>query len=165
MTQMEAFEDESKVRSDNAAYLGTKLKQIPGIVPRTDYAEVTRTAFYYYGFRYKKEQFDGLTREKFIAAMRAEGIRLSTGLGVIEGKPMNKEGFIEDAFRSKAYQRIYAKKKLAGYQADNECPESDRLVGETVGFHQAMLLGSRQDMDDIANAIVKIYENRQKLIS
>jgi perosamine synthetase len=165
MTQMEAFEEESKVRSDNAAYLGAKLKQIPGIVPRTDYAEVTRTAFYYYGFRYKKEQFDGLTRDKFIAAMRAEGVRLSTGLGVIEGKPMNKEGFLEDAFRSKAYQRIYAKKKLAGYQADNECPESDRLVGETVGFHQAMLLGARQDMDDIANAIAKIYDNRQKLIS
>ena len=165
MTQMEAFEDESKVRSDNAAYLGAKLKQIPGILPRTDYAEVTRTAFYYYGFRYKKEQFEGLSRDKFIAAMRAEGIRLSTGLGVIEGKPMNKEGFLEAAFQSKAYQRIYAKKKLAGYQADNECPESDRLVGETVGFHQAMLLGARQDMDDIANAIVKIYENRQKLIS
>ncbi len=165
MTQMDTFEEESKRRSDNAAYLGAKLQQIPGIVPRTDHPEVTRTAFYYYGFRYQKEQFEGLSRDRFMAAMRAEGIRLSAGLGVIEGKPMNKEGFLEDAFRSKAYQRIYAKKKLAGHQADNECPESDRLVGETVGFHQGWLLGARQDMDDIANAIVKIYENRQKLIS
>jgi dTDP-4-amino-4,6-dideoxygalactose transaminase len=165
MTQMETFEEESKRRSDNAAYLSAKLKQIPGIVPRTDYAEVTRTAFYYYGFRYKKERFDGLSRDRFIAALRAEGIRAGAGLGVIEGKPMNKEGFIEDAFSSKAYQRIYSKEKLASYQADNECPESDRLVGETVGFHQAMLLAARQDMDDIANAIVKIYEHRQKLSS
>ena len=39
----------------------------------------------------------------------------------------------------------------------------DQLVQETVGFHQRMLLGPRQDMDDIANAIAKIYENRRKL--
>jgi perosamine synthetase len=165
MTQMETFDEESKRRSDNAAYLSAKLKQIPGIVPRTDYAEVTRTAFYYYGFRYKKERFDGLSRDKFIAALRAEGIPVGAGLGVIEGTPMNREGFIEDAFRSKAYQRIYSKKKLDSYQADNECPESDRLVGETVGFHQSVLLTARQDMDDIAKAIFKIYEHRQKLNS
>jgi perosamine synthetase len=165
MTQMETFDEESKRRSDNAAYLSAKLKQIPGIVPRTDYAEVTRTAFYYYGFRYKKERFDGLSRDKFIAALREEGIPVGAGLGVIEGTPMNREGFIEDAFRSKAYQRIYSKKKLASYQADNECPESDRLVGETVGFHQSVLLTARQDMDDIAKAIFKVYEHRQKLNS
>jgi dTDP-4-amino-4,6-dideoxygalactose transaminase len=163
MTQMETFDAECRRRSENAVYLTEKLKQIPGIVPRKDYPQVTRTAFYYYGFRYKKEQFNGLTRAKFIAALGAEGIRASDGLGVIEGKPMNKEGCIEDAFKSKAYQKIYPKQKLANYQAANECPESDRLVEETVGFHQSMLLGTRQDMDDIPRAISKIYENRQKL--
>ena len=165
LTQMETFEAESKVRTENAAYLTAKLKQIPGIVPRMDYTSVTRPAFYYYGFRYKKEQFGGLSREKFLAALRAEGIPGNSGLGVIEGKPMNKEGCLEDAFRSKAYQRIYPKEKLDSYQADNECPASDRLVGETAGFHQSVLLGSRKDLDDIADAITKIYENRHKLNS
>ncbi len=165
ITQMETFDAECKRRSENAVYLTSQLKQIPGIVPRKDYTQVTRTAFYYYGFRYKKEEFGGLPRAKFIAALAAEGIRASDGLGVIEGKPINKEGCIEDALRSKAYQKIYPKQKLANYHADNECPESDRLVPETVGFHQGMLLGSRQDMDDIARAIIKIYENRQKLTS
>jgi dTDP-4-amino-4,6-dideoxygalactose transaminase len=159
---MEPFETECKLRTDNAAYLTGKLKQIPGIVPRTDYPSVTRPAFYYYGFRYKKEQFEGLSRAKFIAALRAEGIHSNSGLGVIEGKPMNREGCIEDAFRSKAYRKIYPQEKLAAYQADNDCPGSDRLVEETVGFHQSMLLGSRKDMD-IADAIIKIYENRHKL--
>jgi len=134
MTQMESFEEESKVRSENAAYLTAKLKQIPGIVPRADHAEVTRTAFYYYGFRYKKERFDGLTRAKFMAALRAEGVRASSGLGVIEGKPMNKEGCIEDAFRSRTYQRIYPKEKLASYQVDNEFPKADRLLEVTFVF-------------------------------
>ncbi|NWG12404.1 MAG: DegT/DnrJ/EryC1/StrS family aminotransferase [Acidobacteria bacterium] len=165
MTQMEAFEDECRRRSENAAYLTERISQIPGIIPRKDYPEVTRTAFYYYGFRYKKDRFDGLSRAKFIAALAAEGIPASSGLGVIEGKPMNKEGCIEDAFRSKTYQRIYSREKLAAYREENECPECDRLVEETVGFHQRMLLGTRRDMDDICDAIAKIHENRHKLIS
>ena len=165
LTQMQTFEEESRVRSENAVYLTNKLKQIPGIIPRNDYPGVTRTAFYYYGFRYKKEQFAGVSRQKFIAALRAEGVSASSGLGVIEGKAMNKEGFLEDAFRSKAYQRIYPKEKLANYHAENECPVSDRLVEETVGFHQSVLLAGRKDLDDIADAITKIYENRHKLVA
>ncbi len=165
MTQMETFEEECKRRSENAAYLTQRLEQIPGIVPRKDYPGVTRKAFYYYGFRYKKERFDGLSRGRFIAALTAEGIPANAGLGVVSSKPMNKEGCLEDAFRSKAYQRIYSREKLAGYQADNECPHCDRLIEETVGFHQAVLLGTRQDMDDIAVAIARVYEHRQKLRS
>lgn len=163
MTQMEAFDAECARRSENAAYLTEKLKQIPGIVPRKDYPQVTRTAFYFYGFRYKKEQFDGLSRQRFLKALAAEGVHASKGLGVIEGKPMNKEGCVEDALRSKAYQRIYPKEKLAAYAAENECPECDRLVLETVGFHQSMLLGTRRDMDDICAAVAKIHENRSKI--
>jgi perosamine synthetase len=165
LTQMEPFEAECRQRSENAAYLSGILKRIPGIVPRIDYPDVTRTAFYYYGFRYKKEIFEGLSRDRFIKALHAEGIPASSGLGVIEGKPMNKEGCLNDAFREKAYQRIYPKETFANYQADNECPTCDRLVEETVGLHQSVLLGSRKDMDDIAHAITKLYESRHRLIA
>ena len=164
LAQMETFEAECRQRSENAAYLTEKLAQIPGIIPRKDYPGVTRTAFYYYGFRYKPEPFDGLSRDKFIAALGAEGIEANAGLGVISGKPINKEGCLEDAFRSKVYQRIYPPEKLANYPADNDCPNCDQLVEETVGFHQRMLLGPRQDMDDIANAVAKIYDNRRRLL-
>ena len=163
MTQMESFDAECARRGENALYLTQRLKQIPGIVPRKDYPQVTRTAFYYYGFRYKKEQFDGLSREKFIKALNAEGVHSSDGLGVIEGKPMNKEGAIQDALKSKVFQKVYPAAKLAAYAAENECPECDRLVEETVGFHQSALLGSKQDIDDICSAVTKIYENRSKL--
>jgi perosamine synthetase len=163
ITQMETVEAEVQRRCENADYLTAKLRQIPGIVPRKDYPDTTRTAYYYYGFRYKKEYFNGVSRDRFLAALGAEGVTASKGLGVIEGKPMNKEGLLESTFNSKAFQKIYAKEKLSSYWKDNECPECDRLCEETVGFHQRVLLGTREDMDDIYNAILKVYENKEKL--
>ena len=74
ISQMERFEAECKRRSENAAYLTEKLTQIPGVVPRQDYPDVTRKAFYYYGLSYRKEQFDGLSRGQFVAALGKEGI-------------------------------------------------------------------------------------------
>ncbi len=163
ISQMERFEAECGRRSENAAYLTEKLAQIPGIVPRQDYADVTRKAFYYYGLRYQQEQFDGLSRRAFVAALDAEGIPASTSLGVLSDTPMNREGCLDDAFQSKVFQLAYPPEKLANYQAANECAACDQLIDQTVGFHQSMLLGPRKDMDDIANAIGKIYEHRRKL--
>ena len=37
------------------------------------------------------------------------------------------------------------------------------ILTARVWFLQSLLLGSRKDMDDIANAIEKIYENRDQL--
>ena len=44
------------------------------------------------------------------------------------------------------------------------CPNSDRLCREqTIWFEQRLFLGPRADMDDIARAFEKIYENRAAL--
>ena len=43
------------------------------------------------------------------------------------------------------------------------CPANDRLCEEAVWFSQTLLLGTKKDIDDIADALLKIYENRDKL--
>jgi dTDP-4-amino-4,6-dideoxygalactose transaminase len=155
--------EETKLRAANAEYLTAKLAQVPGIVPRRDYPQVTRTAFYYYGFRYRRQEFGGPSRDRFLAALQAEGIPASRGLGVVEDRGMNKEGLIGQALASRSYRRAYSAATLEGWAADNECPLSDRLCEETVGFHQRLLLGTRADMDDVASAIVKLHESRDAL--
>jgi dTDP-4-amino-4,6-dideoxygalactose transaminase len=55
ITQMDSVEEETSRRSENASYLTEKLKEIPGIVPLKHYKEMTRTTYYCYGFRYKKQ--------------------------------------------------------------------------------------------------------------
>lgn len=163
ITQMNSVEEETKIRSGNAAYLTEKLKDIPGIVPIGQYDEMTWTTYYYYGFRYKKEHYNDCPRNKFVKALRAEGIPVSTGLGVIEGRPQHREGLIEATLNSKTFRKIYSKEKLDAYREQLNCPEADQLVEETIGFHSPVLLGSRKDMDDIYNAFLKIYENREQL--
>ncbi|HEY3131931.1 MAG TPA: DegT/DnrJ/EryC1/StrS family aminotransferase [Acidobacteriota bacterium] len=165
MTQMESVVEQTRRRAENAKYFTAKLREIPGIVPRKDYPDVTQLGFYYYGFRYKKEAFDGLPRDHFLQAVHAEGVSMSKGLGVIEGFPMNREGAVLSSLDSKIFRSVYPKETLDSYRDRNHCPKSDDLVEETVGFHQRYLLGTKEDMDDIYNAILKIYENRKKLSS
>ena len=158
LAQMKRLEEQTKRRTKNADYLTSRIKKIPGIVPHRLYEGVTRAAFHLYPFRYRKENFNGLSRGKFLAALKAEGIPCSAGYG-----PINKDSFFERTLRSKNFQKTYSKKQLNRCREQNHCPDNDQLCREAVWFGQNLLLGSKKDMDDIADAILKIYENRDRL--
>lgn len=151
MAQMTRLEAQSRTRSGNAAHLTRLLEQIPGIAPARLYEGCTRNAYHLYMFRYDAEQFAGLPRETFLKALRAEGVPAGSGYS-----PLNKEPFLADAFATRGYQAIYSKERLAAWAGENECPQNDRLCAEAVWFTQTMLLGPREDMDQIGEAIAKI---------
>jgi len=159
LAQMKRLEAQSQRRWENARYLTSKIKEIPGIVPHKLYDGVTRAAYHIYPFRYKKEHFGGLPREKFIAAVQAEGIPCSGGYG-----PINKDLFFEHTLSSPNFQKMYSKAQLDRCREQNYCPENEKLCKEAVWFYQSLLLGTKADIDDIANAIAKVYENRSKLL-
>ena len=158
LAQMERLEEQTAHRVENAAYLTSKLEPIPGIVPHKLNDGVTRAAYHLYSFRYLQEQFGGVPRSKFLQALSAEGVSCSGGYS-----PLNKQDFLEHTFQSKNFKKMYSPKQIERARQMSECPENDRLCSEAVWFFQSLLLGSRKDMDDIASAIEKIYENRDKL--
>jgi len=160
IAQMKRLEEQTDRRNENSSYLTSRIKDIPGIIPHKLYEGVTRAAYHLYPFRYKKENFNSLSRRKFLSALNAEGIPCSGGY-----TPLNKMSYLEDAFNSKNFKKIYPKDKLNidKYNAQNQCPDNDQLCEEAVWFSQRLLLGTKSDMDDIADAILKIYENRDKL--
>jgi perosamine synthetase len=159
LAQMKRLEQQTRTREQNAEYLTSRIKDIPGIVPHRLYEGVTRAAYHLYPFRYKKENFDGLARGKFLAALKAEGIPCSAGYG-----PINKDPFFERTLRSTDFRRMYSKERLNKCRQQNHCPDNDQLCKEAVWFFHNLLLGTKSDMDDIADAILKIYENRGKLV-
>jgi len=147
-------------RLENALYLDSRFKDIPGIVPYKLSDGATRSAYHLYPFRYKKEHFDGLPRHKFMAALQAEGIPCGMGYG-----QQYFDGLIEEAITSKGYQRLFSKERLDRYREElHNLPDNDLLTEEALWFYQNMLLAEKEDMDDIVNAVLKIHENRSKLL-
>jgi len=158
MSQMKRIQKDADTRLENALYLTSRIKEIPGIIPYKLARGATRSAYHLYPFRYKKEHFNNVPRSKFLSALGAEGIPCSGGY-----RPQNHDGLIEEALSSRGYKRLYSKKRLDKYREENHLPDTDQLCREAVWFGQNMLLGTKSDMDDIADAIQKIYENRDKL--
>ncbi|HOV76786.1 MAG TPA: hypothetical protein PLS24_02060, partial [Sedimentisphaerales bacterium] len=78
--------------------------------------------------------------------------------------PQYNDGLIEATLSSKNFKRAFPKARLDRYREELRYPDNDRLCQEAVWISQELLLTSKQDMDDIANAIAKIYENRDKLV-
>ena len=64
---------------------------------------------------------------------------------------------------SRGYQAIYPRELLAKWEERNQCPANDRLCEEAVWFTQTTLLGPREDMDHIAEAIRKIQAQAAEL--
>ena len=158
IAQMTRLEAQSRTRGQNAAYLTSLLREIPGIRPASMYPNCTRNAYHLYMFRYDPAKFSGLSRGKFMRAMDAEGVPVSGGYS-----PLNKEPFLKNTLTSKGYKRIYGEKELAGWTQRNHCPNNDRLCEEAVWLTQTMLLGPRSDMQDIASAIQKIQRSSADL--
>jgi len=115
-------------------------------------------AYHLYPFRYKKEHFNNAPRSKFLAALSAEGVPCSGGYG-----PQYRDGLMEDFLNSKNFTRGFPKARFDKYRQELDYPDNDRLCEEAVWIGQNMLLGSKSDTGDIADAILKISENRDKL--
>ena len=162
LAQLKRFDAQTTKRNENAAYLSSRIKKIPGILPYRFNPRVTRAAFHLYPFRYKKEEFKGLTRDMFIKALDAEGIPASSGY-----TPLNKMPYLADAFRSKNFRLMYPPDSIdyGKYVEKNQCPANDRLCKEAVWFGQNMLLAEKSDMDDIAGAIERIHHSAEKIKS
>ncbi|MGI0018256.1 MAG: DegT/DnrJ/EryC1/StrS family aminotransferase, partial [Nitrosotalea sp.] len=157
-TQMTRIEAQAKKRTENALYLTSLLREIPGIRPARMYEGCTRNAYHLYMLRYDPAHFDGLPRAAFLKALRAEGLPGARGY-----TPLNQEKFLQQTFAGRGFQRIFGTARLAEWNRKNHCPANDQLCEEAVWFTQNMLIGPRGDVDQIAEAIRKIRKNAAAL--
>jgi len=89
-------------------------------------------------------------------ALRAEGIPCSAGYGFsLHRQPL---------FRNKAFGPFLPNASSRLDYTKTNCPNSDRICNEAIWLEQSIFLGPRSDMDDIARAFEKIFENRAALM-
>jgi dTDP-4-amino-4,6-dideoxygalactose transaminase len=160
--QMAGVKDRFATRNKNAAYLTSKLKDFPGLVPQKLYEGTVSGSFYLYMMTYNKEHFNNAPRSKFLKALEAEGISLSTYLP----NGLHKEPWSDHILNQKVYQKMYSPARLKSYRDQLSCPNCDKVIDEiAMIWASGPLLGTREDMDDIINGIMKVYENRNDLNS
>jgi perosamine synthetase len=157
LAQLARLEEQTKLRNENAAYLRSLLEPIRGILPYKLYPNVTRAAFHFFPFRYKKEEFKGLSRGKFLKALQAEGVSCFSGYSELTNMP-----FLKNTFNGRLFNKFYTKDYLNydRYAQENKCPMNEKVCNEeAVWVFQNVLLGTKQDFNNVAEAILKIQKN------
>jgi dTDP-4-amino-4,6-dideoxygalactose transaminase len=97
-------------------------------------------------FRYLEDA--GVPRAEFLKALSAKGISASSGY-----TPLNKEPFLLKMMEGRHYTRIYGQKRMKLWLEQNECPVNEKLCREAVWLPQTVMLGSRSEMERIAEAV------------
>ena len=151
LKQLPKVEGQMKVRERNAAHLAKRLSEVEGIAPLKTYPGVTRHAYHLFIMRYDKNAFGGLHKSKFVEAMNKEGIPLAPGYTV----SLHELPAIRN-YKLPYVNLDYMRTNLP--VTENACKE------EGIWFHQSVLLGTKKDMDDIADAMLKIRRHYKELL-
>ena len=161
MGQLSSAKERFERRNSNAAYLSSKLKGFKGLVPQKQYEGTESSGYYKYAMSYHKEYFNNVERSKFLKTLAAEGINLSPYIA----RGFHVEPWIDEILSLKEYKTMYSPARLKRYRDEMNFPNCDLVCNEEMVVLEGSgsLLGSIQDMDDVINAIMKVYENRDKL--
>ena len=158
--QIDKLVTETKHRQENADRLTAGLKEIPGIQPAC-LPENSRATWFHYSFRYDASKFNGLPRNKFIKAFRAEGVPCRDGY-----HEQYFDGLLDEAINSRGFKRLFPAERLKAYRDSLQELPGNKLVCETnVQMYQTLLLAGRSDIDHIVEAVRKIQAHSKALSS
>ncbi len=160
LAQLENFAAEDACRIRNAAYLSAAIDKIPGMDHIRQKTEEMKHSYYYYLVRYTPADFAGLDPETLCRALNAEGIPFVVGdRQPLYAHPVFEADNLKDSLGPKALERY----RQVTLERDVVCPEVEKACQCTLILRHQILLGTRQDMDDIIAAISKIIDNIQEL--
>ena len=152
--------EQNAVRDANGEYINSLLADVTGVYAMKHDERETKKAYFNFSFRYKKEEFKNLPIVKFREALEAElGIAVdgsyepltNCSLYVPHTKPS----------RHKLSEQYWADINPARF----DLPVCERVFNEeSVCLHHKVLMGTKEDMELIVNAIKKIYDNADELL-
>jgi dTDP-4-amino-4,6-dideoxygalactose transaminase len=158
LSQLKRLPKQTATRQANARFLDRELAKIPGIRPMRRDSFVTRDSCHLYLFRYDPAGFAGKPRERFVAAMKAEGIPVSPGYPL----PLYRQPvFLQKNFGP------YTGWKHSRPDLDYgkvRCPVCEKACSsEALWLLQSHLLGSRRDMEDVVAAVEKVRQHAAEI--
>jgi dTDP-4-amino-4,6-dideoxygalactose transaminase len=142
----------------NATYLERCLQEPDGpVVPLPRDPRITRQAYYYLGLRYRPERTDGVPRERFVAAVQAEGVPLEGASPVVYKRRLFRPTAATSAVVAGLVGRGL---NLAAIS----CPNAEHIAAQTgLALEQHALLGAHTDVDDVVAAIARVSAHAGEL--
>lgn len=148
LVQLDRLDEQTSRREANANHLEKRLAGVPGISLLSRDSRITTQASYHYVFKFHSDQFAGIHRNAFVAALNAEGIPC-------DGR------FYEAVYRSSLFD--FAERDYPQWTARDRtpaCPVAERAgYDESVWLPHQLLLGDESDVDSAVDAIEKIHSN------
>ncbi len=152
--------EQNRRRDENGIYMNSLLNDLPGVSALRRDKRETKEAYFNFAFRYHKDEFKGLAVEKFRKALESE-----LGIGVDASyEPLNDCSLyvpLTKPSRHNLGEQYWIELDPARF----DLPVCSKIYQEeSVCFHHKVLMGSKADMDGIADAILKIYEHADELL-
>ena len=157
--QLRRLRKQNELRLAHMNYFQKRLAGTSGLGFLKRDPRHTRVAAYQYVFKYLPEEFDGVPRAAFLGALESEGIPCD-GL------------FYEPVYRSALFPAspadfpalAWGRPQPLDLKSLYRCPVSERAAyEESVWLPHHIFLGPRKDVDDIADAVLKVCENIREL--
>jgi L-glutamine:2-deoxy-scyllo-inosose/3-amino-2,3-dideoxy-scyllo-inosose aminotransferase len=151
---------QNRNRDMNAIYLNSLLSDIPGIMPMRRDARETAEAYFNFVFRFDRVEFKGVPVAEFRKALEAElGVNVAASY-----EPLNKCSLyvpLTKPSRHKINEQYWKDIDPSRF----ELPVCERIYSEeSVCLHHKVLMGGKQDMEMIAGAVKKIYDNADEIL-
>ncbi|HUQ44872.1 MAG TPA: DegT/DnrJ/EryC1/StrS family aminotransferase [Candidatus Limnocylindria bacterium] len=144
LAQLKRFPDQQARRTEAAAYLTERLRDIPGVVPLEVPEGVTAHSWYTYHWRWLGGRRGGLDKMELARALRAEGVPVLHGY-----VPINRN------------EAVRAEIKRLGGAEPADCPAAEKADGEEIlAFSSPILMSRHEDLDDVIRAVDKVARYR-----
>ena len=158
--QLERLEGQTQRRSQNGRYVAELLEDLEGLSSRREDPFVTRNANHLHIVRYDADGFDGLSRDRFVEAMQAEGLGIRAGYR----RPMNRADLFSDPNGELSLVWPRGEGGPDVDYASMSCPHAERACEtEDLWITQNMMLSGPTAMEEIVEGAEKVRDNLSAL--
>lgn len=160
-TALARLDGQTETRYQNGEYFAKELDRIGGIpaLKRGD-PRITKRGYYFYFLRFQPQEWGGLTRDRFMDALNAEGIHA----GDAHNQPLYKNPVFEDMSFGRTGCPILCPHHGGKVDYSNvHCPVSERVYDTEVVAMGKDFLMDRALVDTVLAAIQKVKDNLDEL--
>lgn len=148
---------QTQTRAANVQYLRERLTEVPGFEMRPLDPRVGQHPHYIVSLRCISSELGGLSRDAVLAALQSEGIPAvrSYPFPLYRNPLFTTQRLPPCQCGSQTTQQDYRNLHL---------PECERACEDRLWLEHNLFLGNRKDIDDLAQAFIKVRQNAQELL-